>query len=53
LIDATQQNRRAFGDRSVRGSTHPSPGARSMDLAHLVADVGYDRGEVILHGSPM
>jgi hypothetical protein len=30
-----------FGDRSVRGSTDPSTGARSMDLAHLVVDVGY------------
>jgi len=31
----------SFGDRSVRGSTDPSTGARSMDLAHLVVDVGY------------
>jgi hypothetical protein len=30
-----------FGDRSVRGSTDPSPGARSMDLTHLVVDVGH------------
>ena len=31
---------RRFGDSSVRRSTDPSPGARSMDLTHLVVDVG-------------
>jgi hypothetical protein len=29
-----------IGNRSASGSTDMSPGARSMDLAHLVADVG-------------
>ncbi len=40
-LRAAADAERSFGNRSVRGSTDPSPGARSMDLAHLVVDVGY------------